>query len=305
MSATNGYSFRVLPAEDGFLALPEPEFADFARARVAIQQIPYEHTSSYIAGSDKGPGAIIGASHFVEFYDEELDMETYRNLGIATLEAMDFDGVYDAAAVEKIRRQTAELLNAGKFVVSLGAEHTVTLGFVQAHLEKYPDLSVIQIDAHSDLRENYNDNPYSHASVMARVHDLNVPLVQVGIRAQCREEAELRKSSDNIHTWYAHQLWNDDAWIDACIDKLSDHVYLTIDADGFDPSVCPAVGTAEPGGLTWIQGCKLLRRLAERKKVVGFDIVEIAPRETDIITEFSMAKLCYKILGYLNTNQRI
>ena len=140
---------------------------------------------------------------------------------------------------------------------------------------------------------------------MARVHDLGVPLVQVGIRAQCKEEAELRKSSVNIHTWYAHQLWNDDAWIDACIDKLSDEVYLTIDADGFDPSVCPAVGTAEPGGLTWMQGCKLFRRLAECKKVIGFDIVEIAPRETDIITEFSMAKLCYKIIGYLNQNNRI
>lgn len=298
-------AFSVMPAADGFLALPEPELAKFENAKVAIQLIPYEYTSSYVAGSDKGPQAIVDASHFVEFYDEELDLETYKNFGIATLEAMDFEGVHDAAAVEKIYQQTRELLNAGKFVVSLGAEHTVSLGFVKAHLEKYPDLSVIQIDAHSDLRQSYNDNPYSHASVMARVHDLNVPLVQVGIRAQCKEESELIKSSDNIHTWYAHMLWNDDAWIDACIDKLSDHVYLTIDADGFDPNVTPAVGTAEPGGLSWIQGCKLFRRLAERKKVVGFDIVEIAPRETDIITEFSMAKMCYKILGYLHINNRI
>jgi agmatinase len=241
----------------------------------------------------------------VEFYDEELDSETYRYVGIATLASTDFTNTVDAAAVEKIREQTSALLNEGKFVVSLGAEHTVSLGFVQAHLEKYPNLSVLQIDAHSDLRAEYNGNPYSHASVMARVHDLGVPLVQVGIRAQCKEEADLRKSSSNIHTWYAHQLWNDDIWIDACIDKLSDEVYLTIDADGFDPSVCPAVGTAEPGGLSWMQGCKLFRRLAERKKVVGFDIVEIAPRETDIITEFSMAKLCYKIIGYLNLHNRI
>jgi len=206
--------------------------------------------------------------------------------------------------VELIRKQTSALLQAGKFVVSLGAEHTVSLGFVQAHLEKYPNLSVLQIDAHSDLRMSYNDNPYSHASVMARVHELGVPLVQVGIRAQCKEEADLRKNSNNIHTWYAHQLWNNDNWIDDCIDKLGDQVYLTIDADGFDPSVCPAVGTAEPGGLSWMQGCKLFRRLAERKQVVGFDIVEIAPRETDIITEFSMAKLCYKIIGYLKANNR-
>ena len=298
------YPFRILPAEEGFLALPEAEWADFEKARIAIQQIPYEHTSSYISGSDKGPAAIVSASHFVEFYDEELDMETYKNLGISTIDSLDFKGATDADAVELIRKQTSALLQAGKFVVSLGAEHTVSLGFVQAHLEKYPNLSVLQIDAHSDLRMSYNDNPYSHASVMARVHELGVPLVQVGIRAQCKEEADLRKNSNNIHTWYAHQLWNNDNWIDDCIDKLGDQVYLTIDADGFDPSVCPAVGTAEPGGLSWMQGCKLFRRLAERKQVVGFDIVEIAPRETDIITEFSMAKLCYKIIGYLKANNR-
>ena len=298
------YPFRILPAEEGFLALPEAEWADFEKARIAIQQIPYEHTSSYIAGSDKGPAAMVSASHFVEFYDEELDMETYKNLGISTIDSLDFKGATDADAVELIRKQTSALLQAGKFVVSLGAEHTVSLGFVQAHLEKYPNLSVLQIDAHSDLRMSYNDNPYSHASVMARVHELGVPLVQVGIRAQCKEEADLRKNSNNIHTWYAHQLWNNDSWIDDCIDKLGDQVYLTIDADGFDPSVCPAVGTVEPGGLSWMQGCKLFRRLAERKQVVGFDIVEIAPRETDIITEFSMAKLCYKIIGYLKANNR-
>ena len=298
------YPFRILPAEEGFLALPEAEWADFEKARIAIQQIPYEHTSSYIAGSDKGPAAMVSASHFVEFYDEELDTETYKNLGISTIDSLDFKGATDADAVELIRKQTSALLQAGKFVVSLGAEHTVSLGFVQAHLEKYPNLSVLQIDAHSDLRMSYNDNPYSHASVMARVHDLGVPLVQVGIRAQCKEEADLRKNSNNIHTWYAHQLWNNDNWIDDCIDKLGDQVYLTIDADGFDPSVCPAVGTAEPGGLSWMQGCKLFRKLAERKQVVGFDIVEIAPRETDIITEFSMAKLCYKIIGYLKANNR-
>lgn len=295
----------VLPAEDGFLAIPEDNFASWDMSKVVIQQVPYEHTSSYLSGSDKGPAAIVEASHYVEFYDEELNQETYKNLGIVTLEQMDFRGRFDADAIEAIEDQTSELIDSGKYVVSLGAEHTVTYGFVRAFHKKFKDLSVLQIDAHSDLREAYQGNPYSHASVMSRIHDLDIPLVQVGIRAQCKEESELIQSSDNIHTWYAHMLWNDDAWIDACIDKLSDHVYLTIDADGFDPSVAPAVGTAEPGGLSWIQGCKLFRRLAERKKVVGFDIVEIAPRKTDIITEFTMAKLCYKILGYLQINNRI
>ncbi len=296
---------KILSADEGFLAFPEAELATLENAKVVVQQIPYEHTSSYVQGSDKGPAAMVSASHFVEFYDEEIDREAYKNFGIATVEPLDFGNKVNADAVALIANQTKELLNQNKFVVSLGAEHTVTFGFAQAFQEKYPNISILQIDAHSDLRLAYHDNPYSHASVMARVHDLNIPLVQVGIRAQCKEEAQLIKESDNIHTWYAHDLWDNDAWIDDCIDKLSDVVYVTIDADGFDPSVAPAVGTAEPGGLTWIQGCKLLRRIAERKQVVGFDIVEIAPRENDILTEFTMAKLCYKFLGYLDLNNRL
>ena len=296
---------KILSADEGFLAFPEAELATLENAKVVVQQIPYEHTSSYVQGSDKGPAAMVSASHFVEFYDEEIDREAYKNFGIATVEPLDFGNKVNADAVALIANQTKELLNQNKFVVSLGAEHTVTYGFAQAFQEKYPNISILQIDAHSDLRLAYQDNPYSHASVMARVHDLNIPLVQVGIRAQCKEEAQLIKESDNIHTWYAHDLWDNDAWIDDCIDKLSDVVYVTIDADGFDPSVAPAVGTAEPGGLTWIQGCKLLRRIAERKQVVGFDIVEIAPRENDILTEFTMAKLCYKFLGYLDLNNRL
>ncbi len=296
---------KILSAVEGFLAFPEAELATLDNAKVVVQQIPYEHTSSYVQGSDKGPAAMVSASHFVEFYDEEIDREAYKNFGIATVEPLDFGNKVNADAVALIANQTKELLKLNKFVVSLGAEHTVTFGFAQAFQEKYPNISILQIDAHSDLRLAYHDNPYSHASVMARVHDLNIPLVQVGIRAQCKEEAQLIKESDNIHTWYAHDLWDNDAWIDDCIDKLSDVVYVTIDADGFDPSVAPAVGTAEPGGLTWIQGCKLLRRIAERKQVVGFDIVEIAPRENDILTEFTMAKLCYKFLGYLDLNNRL
>lgn len=296
---------KVMKAEKGFLAFPESELATFANAKVVIQQLPYEYSSSYLMGSSKGPSAMVEASHFVEFYDEEIDRESYRDFGIATLEPIDFTGSIDAAAVELITNQTRELLNHNKFVVSLGSEHTVTYGFMQAFAEKYPSISVLQIDAHSDLRAAYNNNPYSHASVMHRIHNMGLTLVQVGIRAQCIEESRLIKSAENIHTWFAHDLWDNDAWIDDCIDRLGDVVYVTIDADGFDPSVAPAVGTAEPGGLSWVQGCKLLRRVAERKQVVGFDIVEIAPKENDILTEFTMAKLCYKFLGYLNLNNRI
>jgi agmatinase len=296
---------QFLGPENNFLGIAAPEHFSWESSKVAIQQVPYEHTSSYIGGSEKGPAAVISASHYVEFYDEETETEHYRDMGICTLEPITFDKLTDREAIDIIRDHTRKLIEAGKYVVSLGAEHTVTLGFVEAHLEKYPDLSVLQIDAHSDLRLAYNDNPYSHASVMARVHDLHVPLVQIGIRAQSKEEALLIRRSDNIHTWYAHMLQDGDAWMDAAIEKLGPNVYLTIDADGFDPSVVPAVGTAEPGGLTWWQGCRFLRKLCEARNVVGFDIVEIAPRSTDIISEFSMAKLLYRILGYQHINGKI
>lgn len=156
----------------------------------------------------------------------------------------------------------------------------------------------MQIDAHSDLRSSYHDNPYSHASVLARIHDLNVPICQVGIRAQCKEEYDLIQSSDNINTWYAHMIQEDDKWMDDCIAKLNDKVYVTIDADGFDPSVMPAVGTAEPGGLMWHQGLKFLKKVAEKRQIIGFDIVECAPKEGEILTQFNLAKLLYKLLGY-------
>ncbi len=297
--------FKALSNEEGFLAIPEVELSTFENAKVVIQQIPYEYTSSYLAGSDKGPAAMVSASHYVEFYDEELDQETYKSVGIATLPELDFTNIHDEEAMVLIANQTRALLNEDKFVISLGAEHTVTNGFVRAFKEKYPSISILQIDAHSDLRQEYNNNPYSHASVMARVHDMGVNIVQVGIRAQCKEESELIKTSPLINTWYAHQLDSQGKWINDCIDKLGDVVYVTIDADGFDPSVAPAVGTAEPGGLTWNQGLALLRALSEKRKIVGFDIVEIAPRENDILTEFTMAKLCYKFLGYIVKNKHI
>lgn len=297
--------FKALSNEEGFLAIPEVELSTFENAKVVIQQIPYEYTSSYLAGSDKGPAAMVSASHYVEFYDEELDQETYKSVGIATLPELDFTNIHDEEAMVLISNQTRALLNEDKFVISLGAEHTVTNGFVRAFKEKYPSISILQIDAHSDLRQEYNNNPYSHASVMARVHDMGVNIVQVGIRAQCKEESELIKSSPLINTWYAHQLDSQGNWINDCIDKLGDVVYVTIDADGFDPSVAPAVGTAEPGGLTWNQGLALLRTLSEKRKIVGFDIVEIAPRENNILTEFTMAKLCYKFLGYIVKNKHI
>lgn len=289
---------KSLSNDQAFLAVPEPELASYDNAKYVIQQVPYEHTSSYIEGSAKGPGAIVSASHFVEFYDEELDAETYKSGGIATLEPMDFTGKVDEDAVKYIDSETSKLIADGKYVVSLGAEHTVTNGFVRAHLKKYPDLAVLQIDAHSDLRMSYHDNIYSHASVMARVHEMNVPLVQIGIRAQCREEAELIRSSDRIKTFYAHQIRRNPNWMRQAVDALPQNVYLTIDADGFDPAVIPAVGTAEPNGLFWAETLHFLEMVFKEKNVIGFDVVECAPIEGSILSEFTLAKLVYRLIGY-------
>lgn len=295
---------KALSHDEAFLAVPEPEMASYEKARYVIQQVPYEHTSSYLEGSAKGPEAIVKASHFVEFYDEELDRETYKSCGIATLPEMDFAGKVDEAAVAFIDEQTTRLINDGKYVVSLGAEHTVTNGFVRAHARKFKNLSVLQIDAHSDLRLEYHGNPYSHASVMARIHDQGLNLVQIGIRAQCKEEADLIRSSDRIHTYYAHQIRRQSDWMERALENLTENVYLTIDADGFDPSIMPAVGTAEPNGLFWVETLDFLRKVFEKRNVVGFDIVECAPMEGSILSEYTLAKLTYRLIGYNESHRK-
>lgn len=292
---------KALPSESNFLGIEDPQFYEYENCRFVIQSAPYEHTSSYVQGSDLGPAAIIEASHFVEFYDEELDLESFREGGIATLEPLDFTGKFNADAIHLIENATDKLLNDGKFVISLGAEHSVTLGFVKSFVKKFGEISVLQIDAHSDLRFAYHDNIYSHASVMARVHELGVNLVQIGIRAQCKEEAELIKSSDNIHTFYAHQVRSNPNWMEDAISALGEKVYITIDADGFDPSVIPCVGTAEPNGLFWNEILEFLRKVVKSKNVIGFDVVEVAPKEGQILSEFTLAKLVYKLIGMIVT----
>ncbi|MBK7390294.1 MAG: agmatinase [Bacteroidetes bacterium] len=290
---------KALDTENNFLGIEDPALYEYENARFVIQSAPYEHTSSYLQGSAKGPGAIIEASHFVEFYDEELDQESFRMGGIATMPAIDFTGKFDADAISAIEKATDKLINDGKFVISLGAEHTVTLGFVKSHAKKYGNISVLQIDAHSDLRFSYHDNIYSHASVMARVHELDLNLVQIGIRAQCKEESDLIKSSSNIHTFYAHQIRRDPNWMEEAIAALGDDVYITIDADGFDPAVIPCVGTAEPNGLFWNETVEFLQKVIQKRNVVGFDVVEVAPAEGQILSEFTLAKLVYRMIGFI------
>ncbi len=294
-----------LPAEKNFLRIEEESLCSYDSSRFVIFEAPYEHTSSYRSGSRQGPGAIIRASHFVEMYDETLEQESVRLGGICTVEPLDFAGKVDRFAVAHIEQQTKKLLNDGKFPIMLGAEHTVTLGAIQAFNKRFPKLSVLQIDAHSDLRESYEGNRYSHASVMARVVELGVPLVQVGIRALCIEEAEFIRTGGTAYTLFAHQLRDmpTQKWVDQVISHLGEQVYITIDADGFDPSVIPAVGTAEPNGLTWNDGQSLLSEVCARRQVVGFDVVEVAPDPNAIISEYTLAKLIYRLIGLITLNR--
>ena len=283
-----------------FLAIQEEEFCSYKSSKFVIQSAPYEYTSSYLSGSDKGPDAMIKASQFVELYDEELDMETYKLKGICTLPPMEFKNKVDEKAVKLIEKETRKLIEDNKFPVTLGAEHTISFGVVKAVKEKYDDVCVLQIDAHSDLRESYHDNPYSHASVMYRIQEIGVPLTQIGIRAQCIEESQLIKSSKHIHTFYIHDIRKNPNWMNEALKSLGKNVYISIDADGFDPSVVPAVGTAEPNGLFWNETLDFLKLVIQKKNIVGFDVVEIAPAKGSILSEYTMAKLIYRLIGYIS-----
>ncbi len=295
---------KHLNYKKNFLAIEESEFCSYELSKYVIQSAPYEYTSSYLAGSCKGPEAIIKASHYVELYDEELDQESYKKGGICTLEPMNFEGLVDLKAIKHIEKKTTRLLSDRKFPVTLGAEHTITYGTLRAVKQFVPDVHVLQLDAHSDLRSEYHGNPFSHASVMARIHDSGVPITQIGIRAQCKEESDLIKRSPDIHTFYAHQIRRNSRWAQDALKTLGKNVYISIDADGFDPGIVPAVGTAEPNGLFWNETLEFLKLVFAKRNVVGFDVVEIAPVKNNILSEYTMAKLVYKLIGYHTLKQK-
>jgi agmatinase len=291
-------------SKSNFLGI-EREFSSFANARVVILPVPYERSVSYGAGTRLGPGAILKASQQVEFYDEETGREVYRELGISTLRPLRVAGLRQEAALGRINECVKALLEQKKFVVTLGGEHTITQPVVAAFSARFKNLSVVQIDAHSDLRPEYQGNKYSHASVMARVCEIIDPrrLVQIGIRAQCREEADFIRQK-GVTTLYAHQIREgkftnaSSTWDDYALERIPDEVYLTFDVDGLDPSIVPATGTPEPNGLFWHETLRFLRKLGERKRVVGCDIVELAPIRGLHHPDLSVAKLASKMINY-------
>lgn len=299
--------------EQNFLGLEEP-WCHPDRAGVYVLPAPYEHTSSYVSGSDRGPSAIIEASHQVEFYDEVLRCEPYREWGgIATQHALDLKGKVDGQAVDAIESFVRPHVGTGRFVITLTGEHTGALGAIRAHAKQYPDLCVVQIDAHGDLRQAYQDNPYSHASVMARVVDDGLPLVQVGIRSICPEEIERIKKSDRISTFFAASLLdpsgpyegNAARWIPDVVKACRGPVYLTFDCDGLDASLVPALGTPEPGGLGWYDTLNLVTALANGPGILGMDISEIAPIDGFVAPQFCIARLIYRMLGRIRAGRKV
>jgi agmatinase len=281
-----------------FLGL-DPEDCDPRRAAVLILPVPYEATVSYGGGTRHGPQAIVDASGTVELYDHEADDEPYR-VGVATLDPVPLTVEGPERAMRQLRRAYAAALRPGRFVVMLGGEHSVSGPPVLEHAarlrKKRRRLSVLQLDAHGDLRNTWEGSPYSHACAMRRVVE-DVTLVQVGIRAIAREERAVMRRF-GVTTVYAHEMAEGDAWMDRALAALGRDVYLTIDIDYFDPSLVPSTGTPEPGGGTWYPTLRLLERLFRTRHVVAADVVELAPIPGMPAPDFLAAKLVYKLIGF-------
>jgi len=289
-----GRERRKMKKACNFGDLP-PEFSREGSSKVEIIPVPYEATVTYRGGTGKGPGAIIEASRYLELYDEELDEQPYK-IGIYTASEMKDLPQEPEAAIDKIYHRIKHSLSSDKFLIILGGEHSITVGAVRAFAERYPALSVLQLDAHADLRNSYEGSPYNHACVMRRVGEC-CSFVALGVRSLSKEEADYiqDKSLKVVSAW---DLMRGKDWKKLILDYLSDEVYLTVDLDVLDPSIMPAVGTPEPGGLGWYEILRVLRYLAENKKVVGMDVVELSPLGENIAPDFLTARLIYKMIGY-------
>ena len=268
---------------------------DFDRAPVVILPVPLDRTTSYVAGTRNGPREILLASSHLETWDEETQTDVH-GIGILTLPEMEFPFASMDEVVGEIRRVAGELVQRDKFLIVLGGEHSITAPVVAAVAAKHPDVSVLQLDAHADLRESFMGTPHSHACAMRRVLDF-APATQVGIRSLSPEESAAIPSL-RTRIFYDCNMRQQADWIDRVVGSLGDAVYITIDVDAFDPAIMPATGTPEPGGLGWYETLALLRRVVESRRVVGCDIVELSPMPGNVAPSFLCAKLIYKLLTY-------
>ncbi|MFH1466837.1 MAG: agmatinase [Pseudomonadota bacterium] len=283
----------------GFLDAPA-EFCGWEGARFAILPMPYDSTCSYGVGCRHGPAAILDASLQVEYYDDDLGLTPYE-AGIATLRPVAQVASGPADNIAAIEEVADEIVVAGKIPVGLGGEHSVSLALYRALARRYPGLSVLQIDAHLDLRAAYQGSPYSHACVMRRILEEGARTVQVGIRSGDEDEWAL-VAERNLTVFRAREIVPRPAesWIPKVLAALpAGPLFVTVDLDGFDPSVIPGTGTPEPGGLSWYQGLALLEAVCAARPVVGFDVVELQPVPGSRVSDFAAAKLVHKLMGYV------
>lgn len=282
----------------------DEEYSGLKKSRVAIIQVPYEKTVTYKKGTVNGPSAIIEASKKMELFDEELNQETYK-IGIHTMDPLAVENLGPEEMIDKVYQSVLELLKAGKFPAILGGEHSLSVGSVKAFKEVYPNLSVLQLDAHYDLRDEYFGSRFNHGCVARRISEM-CPLVQTGTRSLSKEEKDFLSLQTNgrIKTVNVYDILDMPLWKDVISNSLSDNVYITIDLDVFDPSLMPAVGTPEPGGIGWYETLDLLHEISKDKKIVGFDVVELCPIKDQAAPDFLAAKLVYRLLGYIFPTKR-
>ncbi len=287
---------------NNFGGLP-PELSSLEKARYVVLPLPYEVTTSYQKGAKFGPRAIIEASRNMELYDEEAGAEP-SEAGIHTTEDLLFPSIAPEDMVKNVEEAVGSFLSKGKFVICLGGEHSLTLPAFLAHQRHYKDLGILQMDAHADLRASYEGTLFNHACVMRRIVGAARGVVQVGIRSLCQEEADfLRARKKPWPVIWASECQGGDAWMDKALDALPDQVYLTVDLDGFDPSLVPCTGTPEPGGLQWYPVIRFLKRLCSEKTVVGMDIMELAPDGVHFASDFLAARLIYKVISYIEARR--
>jgi agmatinase len=274
---------------------PDAPFCDAETARVVIVPAPLEYSVCYLEGTREGPQAILNASSQMELYDEELDCCPIE-VGVYTRPALDYTGMDHAAALKVTGDAVREVLERGQLPFTIGGEHSLSALPIAAVREYFPDLTVVHIDAHGDLRDEYEGTPLSHACVERRVVDMGIPLMEIGVRSFSPEEAEFMKTKPDVAIVWGYQLAKGTATIPW--ERLTGHTYVTIDLDALDPAEMPAVGTPEPGGLSWYQLLELFREICGRTMVVGMDVVELCPMVGQVRADFLAAKLVYKMIGY-------
>tara|TARA_Y100000034_G_scaffold44576_1_gene54749 strand:+ start:40356 stop:41216 length:861 start_codon:yes stop_codon:yes gene_type:complete len=269
-----------------------PKYSNLEDSPIVIIPVPYDKTSTWIKGANKGPEAILEASANMELYDIETDFEVYKK-GIFTEKPITENSSTEKM-IDAVSSKVKEHIKKDKFVVTIGGEHSISLGPIKEHIKKYKDVCILQLDAHADLRNEYEESKYNHACVMARAKEL-CSVIQVGIRSMDVSEKE-RLDKNNM--FFAKDIQKDKDWINKVVSKLSKNIYITLDLDVFDPSIMPSTGTPEPGGLLWYETLSLLKKVIKEKNVIGFDVVELCPNKNNKSPDFLASKLIYKLLSY-------